>query len=680
MDILLISGPLTDPTIVPLSVPALAAHLRSEGFTVDAWDLSIDCVDMVTSPPFLLDAITRIDRRRADGSGPATENLLRAEALARTLAPVVIDRIEDAKATFRDTARFYDYRQYKNALWTFQAVWPILHAAYFPTVFDKLCYDPGNEPTVEHILAHLTDPDGNLFLAYFESDVVPRIARMNPPLVALSISWDSQLLPTLTLCRLLRERLPDMPIILGGGYVTAMQDRLETEKFLWDFATAVVFHDGESALAEICRRVKDGRNLRHIPNVFFKDDPIRSSPRHTEDMRTLSTPDFTGLPLDRYFFPEPVLAVQSSRGCYWNKCTFCASANMTRHSYRQRPVEQLVQDMAAINAATGATVFFICDLATPPHYLKRLGEHIHTRELLFHWTTETRFDAGLDEAACRAIATGGCLNLSFGFESASDRVLGLMQKGTTLSNAMSSLEACKKAALSVTLFAFMGFPGETVGEAQVTRDFFLHHTDLYTSCTLVWFKATLGCEVVEHPERYNVSIIEHSPELFVPMYDIEVHQGISTRDAQALLEKTQTSLLLQTHKLSMIWGGAGAPHDLLYLRRYGRQWRDTLDTTPNLIDTELNTTAYTVDANVMYRKIDKSAHVIYKPTGSFAVVPTAVVHAMQLLESRAQSIPAVAQQTVRTDSLDSQAHYRAFYELILHLLHLAKAEFLVQHT
>ncbi|MGZ4942390.1 MAG: B12-binding domain-containing radical SAM protein, partial [Halobacteriota archaeon] len=428
MDILLISGPLTDPTIVPLGVPALAAHLRSEGFTVEAWDLSIDSVDMLTSAPFLLEAVARIDRRRADGNGSATKELQRAETLARTLAPIVIDRIEGAKATFRDKEQFYDYSQYKEALWTFQAVTPILHAAYFPTIVDKLCYDLGKEPTVEHILAHLTDPDSNLFLAHFANDVVPKIERMHPPLIALSISWESQLLPSLTLCRLLRERLPDVPIILGGGYVTAMQDRLETEKYLWDFATAIVFHDGESALAEICRRVKDGRDLSHIPNVFFKDDPVRSSSRHTEDMRTLPTPDFTGFHLDRYFFPEPVLAVQSNRGCYWNKCTFCSSANMTRHSYRQRPVEQLVQDMTVINAATGATIFFICDLATPPRYLKHLGEYVHTHELPFQWTTETRFDPDLDEAACRAIAAGGCLNLSFGFESASDRVLALMQK------------------------------------------------------------------------------------------------------------------------------------------------------------------------------------------------------------------------------------------------------------
>ena len=565
-----------------------------------------------------------------------------------------------------------------------QAVPPILHAAFFPTKIDKFCYDFGKEPTVAHILAHLTDPDSNLFLAYFENDVVPKIGRTHPPLIALSISWESQLVPSLTLCHLLRERVPDVPIILGGSYLTVMQDRLETEKFLWDFATAIVLYEGESALAEICRRVKQGRGLTQIPNVFLRNDEIRSRAVRIEDMRTLLTLDFTGLPLDRYFFPEPVLPIQSNRGCYWNKCAFCSAANITTHAYRQRPVERLIQDMSAVNAATGATTFFICDLATAPKYMKRLAECINSDHLPFHWTTETRFDLDLDEAVCQVIAAGGCLNLSFGFESASDRVLRLMRKGITLLNAVRVLEACKNTTLSVTLFAFTGFPGETIEEAQATRDFFMNHTDLYTSCALASFKADLNSEVVQHSERFNVTIDNQSRDMFTPTYDVEISGGISQKEAQIQREKIETILLLHTHNLCMMWGGAGAPHDLLYLRRYGKHWRETLDQTPLLVDTglntALNTTMYTTNADVMYKQVDEGMYTVYKPSGSFAVVPPAVMRALQLLQSKAQSIPAVVQQAVGAHSLDPQAQLEAFYEIMLHLLILAKADFLVQRT
>lgn len=678
MDILLISGPLTDPAVVTLAVPALAAYLRSEGFAVEAWDLSIDSFDMLASKPFLSDAIARIRRRHVLETDQPEKERRRADALALTLAPMVIDGIEGAKATFRDKEQFYDYDRYKNAQWILQAVPPILHAAYFPTKTDKLVYDFGKEPTVEHILAHLTDASSNVFLAYFTNEVIPRIESMSPPLIALSISWESQLLPSLTLCRLLREGLPDVPIILGGGYVTAMRDRLETEQFLWDLATGIVLYEGESALAEICRRVKEGKDPSHIPNLFQKGDQLHSRAIHIEDMRRLPTPDFAGLHLDRYFVPEPVLPVQSNRGCYWNKCAFCASLDVTRRAYRQRPLERFIEDMTAINAATGATMFFVCDLATPPRYMQQLADCIRTRELPFQWGTEARFDPDLDEAACRAIADGGCLTLSFGFESASDRVLTLMRKGTTLSNVVRVLEACKKAGLDTTLFSFMGFPGETLAEAHATRDFFLKNTHLYTSCALSSFGAAVGCEVARHPERYNVSIIDESRALFTPTYEIEVHEGISPQEAQTQCEKALTSLFLQTNNLCTMWGGAGSPHDLLYLRRHGGGWRETLDKSPRLLDTELNTSVYTVSSDVAYKEIDDDEYILYRPTVIFAIVPKEVAGAMRLLQSSPQSIPAAALQIVGGDSLGPKAHYEAFNGLVLHLLNLAKAEFLVK--
>ena len=107
MDILLISGLLTDPTIVPLALPALAAQLRSEGLTVETWDLSIACFDTLTSKPFLSDAIACIDRQQTHNKEPVQKDLHRAISIALVLAPLVIDRLEDAKATFRDKERFY---------------------------------------------------------------------------------------------------------------------------------------------------------------------------------------------------------------------------------------------------------------------------------------------------------------------------------------------------------------------------------------------------------------------------------------------------------------------------------------------------------------------------------------------------------------------------------------------
>ena len=46
-------------------------------------------------------------------------------------------------------------------------------------------------------------------------------------------------------------------------------------------------------------------------------------PFHVEDLTALPTPDFTGLPLDRYLAPAAVLPYNLGKGCYWNNCLFC---------------------------------------------------------------------------------------------------------------------------------------------------------------------------------------------------------------------------------------------------------------------------------------------------------------------------------------------------------------------
>ena len=37
----------------------------------------------------------------------------------------------------------------------------------------------------------------------------------------------------------------------------------------------------------------------------------------------MKSPDFDGLPLERYLAPELVLPLATSHGCYHGKCAFC---------------------------------------------------------------------------------------------------------------------------------------------------------------------------------------------------------------------------------------------------------------------------------------------------------------------------------------------------------------------
>ncbi|MEZ5976417.1 MAG: hypothetical protein R3E96_16705 [Planctomycetota bacterium] len=59
------------------------------------------------------------------------------------------------------------------------------------------------------VLAATQDREENPFLAYFETQILPRLLERRPRVVGLSVIYGSQLIPALTLGRLIRQHLPE---------------------------------------------------------------------------------------------------------------------------------------------------------------------------------------------------------------------------------------------------------------------------------------------------------------------------------------------------------------------------------------------------------------------------------------------------------------------------------------
>ena len=69
----------------------------------------------------------------------------------------------------------------------------------------------------------LSDPAQNPYLEYIEEFVLPRLRRETPRAVGVSLTYFSQVIPGFTLVRKIREAFPDLPIVVGGAYLTAVE-------------------------------------------------------------------------------------------------------------------------------------------------------------------------------------------------------------------------------------------------------------------------------------------------------------------------------------------------------------------------------------------------------------------------------------------------------------------------
>jgi radical SAM superfamily enzyme YgiQ (UPF0313 family) len=151
--------------------------------------------------------------------------------------------------------------------------------------------------------------------------------------------------------------------------------------------------------------------------------------------------------------------------------------------------------MADIEAVTkrwkSGVIYFVVE-AMPPPLFKQLPAALKARGISVKWWTDARLERNLfTDELCRDLYASGCRRIAFGFESASQRLLDLMEKGTSIDEADGILRRLAAAGISNTLYTMIGFPTETPEEARLTLEWLRAHKDGVDEVSLRIFRTTL---------------------------------------------------------------------------------------------------------------------------------------------------------------------------------------------
>jgi hypothetical protein len=333
---------------------------------------------------------------------------------------------------------------------------------------------------------------------------------------------------------MLKTADPKIHICIGGARVC--YDRLWTRPEIFSVVDSVITGEGEHALLGLIQKLEAGDDdWSNVPNLIYSRDGkvLHSQSTHIEDVNVLPTPDWNGLPLEKYFSPELVLLLSTTRGCYWGKCAFCTVSEATAQKYRPRRIELVLEDMRTLHQRHGATHFFVSVDAEPPTRMKALADGIRNRGYPFVWQTETRFSPPLSLEDCAQIYAGGCRYLIFGLESANQRILDLMKKGTKVSTSDSVIRNCAQAGIGVNLQTIMGFPTEEKSEAKDTADFILNHEAYVDTICISPFTLQPSSVVDTNPSAYGITQIDRDVEAdadIVLSYSYQVERGMRQDD------------------------------------------------------------------------------------------------------------------------------------------------------
>jgi len=513
---LLIYPPITDPTSPYHSLTYLDSYARSCGYpAADIIDVNVEAFHYSYTPAAAAWLETELAGVRAEAQhNPALPAGARA-ALLRAARPDP-DAVRSAVVLLQDPVRFYDYDSYQQAVDQVQAWMNCLGAVGFPGQFDG-GFRLGPLPQfLQGPVAAMADPQGleqvnRPFAPYYEDILVPRVRSGGYDVIGLNITYAWQLPFALNIARLIRRADPSAFLVGGGTEVaSAWKYALDPADYaqLFDDFDATVVGEGEAAYTAILDARRRGTIPEGEQNVHLhpKYGARRALPIRYERLADIPAPDFSGIDFGQYLSPEPFVYYAPTRGCYWNKCTFCdygLNSGSPTSPWRQSQEDRMIDDVRAI-AKHAKFIYFSVDVLAPATIL-RFAERVVEERLDIRWGAEVRLEKYWSRERCELLRRSGCVTVSVGFESGNQRILDLIDKGTTPAQVKQTITAMHAAGIAVQMMGFTGFPTETFAEARDSIDFLADNRELWTFGGLGSFVLTPGAIVAKEPARFGIA-------------------------------------------------------------------------------------------------------------------------------------------------------------------------------
>jgi anaerobic magnesium-protoporphyrin IX monomethyl ester cyclase len=590
MRITLMHPPIDDPTLPYHSTAYLAGHLSHSGFTdFSMRDINIEfvnyCLEREVIDYFYGEGEQHLKRLEAQPELSFAEQELYYTFWGSNR--IETDKLIQAADGMRDMETFLNYSAYLKNVNFIQRYFNFLGCLSYPAEINnfrqvsRARYSTFN--MADLLNPELTETICRPFAQFFHDRLARDRDLERSDCFGISIVYDHQFFHSLYLARALKKRWPDKLVLLGGTAISQFYKQIKDKSLMKRFFSlcdAIVAGEGETAICEIAAREGDMLG-KGIPNTITYDrnrDEIYF-PReiHYENVASLGSPRYEH-PWQLYLAPEKGINYAPTRGCYWNRCTFCdygLNTDMPTSPWRERKIEQVVADLQSACAREQIKyVYFAVDVLSPS-YIERLSDAMTDAGLNLRWSAEMRMEKIFSAERCRKMANSGCVCISFGMESGNQRVLDLIDKGTKVDYMGETMKNFTSSGIAVQLMAFTDFPTETQEEKQETFDFIDKHKDYWSTGGMGTFLLTGTSMIAKNPERFGIKLIETQ--------DADVARAIAYR----IETETERRVVLAEESdesfnsdggvfppvLGRPWvGGTDTLHSMIYYDVYGNRF------------------------------------------------------------------------------------------------------------
>lgn len=252
--------------------------------------------------------------------------------------------------------------------------------------------------------------------------------------------------------------------VIGGVHASVLPE--EAAKH----CDVVVKGEGELAMLDIV-------NGRHESNIiarpYIKDiDSVPAPARHLMQMDYyLGARDRIEEILLQCVPPHTKIATMlTSRGCPYS-CIYCHN-NWKGLPYRANSPERVLAEVKYLieRYGVGAIWFNEDHFFMNKARVAKICQMLKDERLGILWVANSRVDAITPEILGLA-REAGCREVTFGFESGSNRILKVLNKRTTVEQNLQAIQMCRDAGIEPRGTVMFGNPTETIEDIAATRRF-----------------------------------------------------------------------------------------------------------------------------------------------------------------------------------------------------------------
>ena len=290
--------------------------------------------------------------------------------------------------------------------------------------------------------------------------IVETLLEKKPEVIGFSIlnanRWGG-----IEIARIAKKINPKVKIVFGGIAAT----------FLWKHFLAhfpeidfVVMGEGEYAFLNLVKLIekRNYNNLKDIKGIAFREGARIRKTKAAPFIRNLDE-----LPIPAEYFDYQ--HVVSSRGCP-GKCTFCGSPKFWGHKVRFRSPENFVHELELLRSK-GISFFYFSDdtFTINKKRVIEICQRILEKGLKITWFAISRADY-INEEILYWMRKAGCIQISYGVESGSEKIRGLLGKPLKTDHIKQAFALTHGYGILARAYFIYGSPEETWETIQETID------------------------------------------------------------------------------------------------------------------------------------------------------------------------------------------------------------------